>query len=274
MNNQRNLLLAVVLCGLLLFGWDSAMQYIYPPAPKETVRAEAAAAAGADSAAPKPTREGGLTDPAAIALERRDLASALNSPQRVAIAAPKLAGSIDLIGARIDDLTLKTHTETVKSDDPVRLFSPSGTPAQHFAQFGWVGEGVKVPDARTVWTAEGGPLAPGNPVVLTWPNGTGQVFKIELSVDDNYMIAAKQTVGNTSGGPIVLRPFAAVSRTSKTASASSWQLHSGPIGSFANSVNFKWDYDDVAQAGRVVPEGKADWIGFTDIYWMSALVPR
>jgi len=276
LDNQRNLLLAVVLCGLLLFGWDAGMNYFYPQ-PKEAVRAEATTSVATDGTAKtKPTREGGLTDPAAIALEKRDLATALRSPQRVRIAAPELAGSIDLVGARIDDLTLKAHTETVDRPDPVRLFSPAGTPAQHFAQFGWVGEGVKVPDSKAVWTAEGGPLAPGRPVTLTWPNGAGQVFKIELSVDDKYMITAKQTVGNASGRPIVLRPFATVSRTSATASSSSWQLHSGPIGSFDSAVNFDWDYDDVAEApGRsVAPEGKADWIGFTDIYWMSALVPQ
>ena len=270
MDNQRNLLLAVVLCGLLLFGWDAGMNYLYPQ-PKDAVRAEASAAPGAAKPA---SREGGLTDPGAIALERRDLASALKSPQRVRIDAPEVAGSIDLVGARIDDLTLKTHTETIKDPDPVRLFSPAGTPAQHFAQFGWVGEGVRVPNGKSVWTAEGGPLAPGKPVTLTWPNGAGQVFKIELSVDDKYMITAKQTVGNTGGGPIVLRPFATVSRTSETASYSSWQLHSGPIGSFGSAVNFDWDYDDVAEAGRVSPPGKADWIGFTDIYWMSALIPQ
>ncbi|MGX7953363.1 membrane protein insertase YidC [Tsuneonella sp. HG249] len=277
MENQRNLLLAVVLCGLLLFGWDAGMKYLYPQ-PPEAVRAQATASAAApgETAAATPTREGGLTDPAAIALERRDLASALQSPQRVRIAAPEVSGSIDLVGARIDDLTLKTHTETIEDSDPVRLFSPAGTPAQHFAQFGWVGEGVKVPDAKSVWTAEGGPLAPDRPVTLTWPNGQGQVFKIELSIDDKFMITAKQTVGNGAGGPIVLRPFATVSRTSATASSSSWQLHSGPIGSFDNAVDFDWDYDDIAEspARRVAPKGKADWVGFTDIYWMSALIPQ
>jgi YidC/Oxa1 family membrane protein insertase len=272
LDNQRNLLLAVVLCGLLLFGWDAGMSYFYPQ-PKEAILAEANARAASGTATPR-SREGGLTDPGAIAIEKRDLATALKSPQRVRIAAPELSGSIDLTGARIDDLTLKTHSETIADPDPVRLFSPAGTPAQHFAQFGWVGEGVKVPDSSAVWTAEGGPLAPGKPVTLTWPNGAGQVFKIELSVDDKYMITAKQTVGNAGGGPIVLRPFATVSRTSTTASSSSWQLHSGPIGSFGSAVNFEWDYDDVAEAGRVSPEGKADWIGFTDIYWMSALIPQ
>ena len=283
MDNQRNLLLAVVLCGLLLFGWDFAIQQVYPQ-PSEEVRREqavaAAAAPASDADAPARTREGGLADPAAQALEKRDLATALKSPQRVRIDAPAIAGSIDLVGARIDDLTLKGHRETVdKGSGPVRLFSPAGTPAQHFAQFGWVGAsesdgGVKVPDGQTVWQASGGPLAPGKPVSLAWSNGAGQRFGIEFAIDANYLITAKQTVANLAPGTIVVRPFAVINRTSKTASLDQWTMHSGPIGYFGSGVDFGTDYDDVSEASRLAPKGAAGWIGFSDIYWMSALVPQ
>ncbi len=277
MDNQRNLLLAVVLCGLLLFGWDAATKYIYPQ-PAETAKTHEVAAAAKPAESGKKvvrTREGGLTDPAAEALEARDLKTALASPQRVRIDAPAIAGSIDLVGARIDDLTLKTHRQTVeKNSGPVRLFSPAGTPAQHFAQFGWVGTNVKVPDGNTVWQASGGPLAPGKPVQLTWDNGQGQRFGIEFQIDEHYLITAKQTVANLAPGAIVVRPFALINRTSNTASASSWTLHSGPLGFFGNGVDFGTNYDDVVDAGKVSPEGEAGWIGFTDIYWLSALVPQ
>ena len=278
LNNQRNLLLAVVLCGLLLFGWDAAMKYVYPAPPQPAAQATATAEPGApaaDTAKVRHTREGGLTDPAAEALEQRDLATVLKSPQRVAIAAPEIAGSIDLVGARIDDLTLTSHRQAVeKKSGPVRLFSPAGTPAQHFAQFGWVGNGVKVPDGNTVWHASGGPLAPGNPVLLDWDNGQGQRFGIEFAIDDKYLITAKQTVANLAPGPVVVRPFALINRTSTTASIDQWTIHSGPIGYFGSGVDFGTDYSDIAESGRVTPEGKAGWIGFTDIYWMSALVPQ
>jgi YidC/Oxa1 family membrane protein insertase len=272
LSNQRNLLLAVVLCGLLLFGWDFAMQRMYPPAPEPR---NAAAAPAGDTKKVTRTREGGLTDAAAVALEKRDLATTLASPQRVRIDAPELAGSIDLVGARIDDLTLKSHTQAVdKASGPVRLFSPSGTPAQHFARFGWAGEGVKAPDANTVWQASGGPLAPGKPVTLSWDNGQGQRFGIEFTVDANYLITARQTIANLSQGAIVVRPIAQLSRTSTTASQSSYTLHSGPVGYFGNGVDFGTDYDDIGEAGKVAPTGDARWIGFTDIYWLSALIPQ
>ena len=57
MDNQRNLLLAVVLCGLLIFGWDAATRYFYPQ-PVETAataprapETQAASRAGLDATA-------------------------------------------------------------------------------------------------------------------------------------------------------------------------------------------------------------------------------
>ena len=278
MENQRNLLLAVLLCGVMLIGWDAGVNYFYPkPATPVTQKVEQQAAVPADQSEPAPrTREGGLIDPADIAAEEKGLEETLVSRERVKIAGKEIDGSINPVGARIDDITLSTHAQTVEKDSgPVRIFSPEGTPAQHFAQFGWVGEGVKVPNAQTVWQTKGGPLASGKPVTLTHDNGEGQLFTIELTVDDHYMITAKQTVANLSTGPVVLRPYALINRTSKTASTDTWNVHSGPIGNFDSAVQFGPNYDDLADdAAEGKTEGRAEWLGFTDIYWMSALVPQ
>ena len=278
MDNQRNLLLAVVLCGLLLVGWEAAVNYLYPQ-PAVEAQAEQVAAAGIDDgAAPtvRRTREGGLTDAGDIAEEARDLETELVSAERVKIAAPEITGSINPVGARIDDITLTTHRQMVDKDSgPVRIFSPAKTPAQHFAQFGWIGEGVSLPGADTVWQTSGGPLAPDTPVTLRHDNGEGQLFTIKLSIDDHYMITAEQTVANTAGGPIVVRPYSFINRTSKTASASTWNVHSGPIGNFGDAVQFGPDYEDLAEdAAEGETEGRAHWLGFTDIYWLSALIPQ
>jgi YidC/Oxa1 family membrane protein insertase len=281
-DNNRNLILAVVLSIVLFFGWQFAMNKYYPEpkhpaAPIPTLNTGSAdkMQGTAPPAKARPTREGGLQDAKDIALEQKDLSADLAAPGRVRIDAPKVLGSINPVGARIDDLELKTHRQTVaKKSPPERLFSPAGTPAQQFAQFGWVGQGIKVPDANTPWQASGGPLAPGKPVTLTWDNGQGQRFTILFSIDDQYMITAEQTVANTASGAVVVQPYAFINRTSRTASQDTWTVHSGPIGAFAGAVDFSNNYSDVAKAGEVTPEGAANWIGFTDIYWLSALVPQ
>ena len=281
MENSRNLILAIALMLALMFGWDWAMNQFYPQ-PEEAMVADkvdtpaenAALSASEDRAPARHSRTGGLVDPAEMAQERADLATALASPDRVAIDSPRLAGSIDLRGAKIDDLVLKDYDESVDGDEPVRLFSPNGTPMQHFAQFGWVGSNIAVPGLDTVWEAEGDVLAQGRPVVLSHDNGAGLRFEIRYSIDDDYMITVEQSVANTGGNAVVVQPFGVINRTSRTASEDIWIAHSGPIGVFGDAADYSVDYDDIDESNRISPEGNASWIGFTDIYWLSALVPQ
>ncbi len=278
MENQRNLILAIALSFLLLIGWDYAMQYFYPQPDEAMVEevADTPASRAAQSGETRHSRTGGLVDPALQAQEEVDVAKALASPDRLPIDAPRVAGSINLRGGLVDDIVLKDHTETSEKDSgPVRLFSPNGTPAQYFAQFGWVGSNLAVPGPQTLWEADGERLAPETPVTLTWDNGQGLTFAVRYSIDDNYMITAEQSVSNTSGDDVVVQPFGLINRTSRTASEDLWIAHSGPMGVFGDTAEYDLDYDDIDESGRISPEGgRTRWAGFTDIYWLSALVPQ
>ncbi len=275
MNNQRNLILAIILTGLLLFGWDTGIRYFYPHAnqPKPAATQAAAPATGV-----KATREGGLVNAADVALEAQDLKTALASPARVPIRAAGLSGSINLAGAVLDDLTVNRHTASVeKNSGPARIFSPAGTPAQQFAQFGWVGgkdAGIVLPTAATQWSVPAGAqLTPETPVTLSWTNPTGQTFQIVFSIDKDYMITAAETVVNRGPAPVSVQPFALLNRTDKTAALDSWNIHSGPFGAFDGKVSFGPNYGDVTASAPVTNSGQTNWLGFTDIYWMSTLIP-
>ncbi len=279
--NQRNLILAVVLTALILFGWEAGMRYLYPNADKASpVAAAPSAPAGTPAAEPspaaKPTREGGLMSDSDKALEAKDLASALNPAQRVAIDAPGLTGSINLVGGIVDDLSTRRHTAGIeKTSGLQRIFSPAGTPAQHYAQFGWVGEnGLAAPTAATVWTAPAGAkLTPASPVTLTWDNGAGQTYTLTYAIDADYMLTVTQGMRNAGAAPVSAKPFALINRTDKTASVDTWNVHSGPFGAFDGTVAFNPNYKDVLKAGEIANTGKPDWLGFTDVYWMSTLIP-
>ena len=289
MGNQRNFLLFILISLPLVFGWDALLQHWYPnmhKAPKvASAPASVPAASGVpaapvsaapDAAPAKPTREGGLTTPGEQAAEARSLDVALKGP-RVPVAAPGLSGSINLVGGVLDDLVVNRHKETLaKNSAPMRIYSPAGTPAQQFAQLGWVGApaGIALPDGATLWAAPAGAkLTPATPVTLSWANPTGQTFTLTFAIDDNYLVTVTQGVANKGTAPLALKPFALINRTDRTASVDSWQLHSGPFGAFDGSVNFDVKYKQVQEKGQLAMEGKPDWLGFTDIYWMSVLVP-
>ena len=272
MDNQRNLLLAVALSGLLILGWDMGMRYFYPQASLTGQTENVASTSESTVAVSAP---GNIDAGTAAATAPVDLAAALAAPERVRIDAPRIEGSINLIGAKIDDIELKDHRQSLDDDSgPVQLFAPQGTPQQYFAQFGWVGQGVALPTSDTVWQASGESLTAENPVTLTHDNGEGQVFSITLSIDDNYMINAEQSVTNIGAGPVVVRPFGLLNRNEAGATVDQWIVHSGPLGAFGETIEYGPDYDDLAEEGTYTPEGGApDWLGFSDIYWLGALIP-
>ena len=274
MSNQRNLLLAVALSFLLIIGWDMLVGRLYPQPETSGVvegmadtpaeRADVAAASG----------ELGSTAAAAPVTVESALGEGARGG-RVRIDAPRVAGSINLTGARIDDIVLKDYRESTDEDsDPVRLFAPEGTPVQHYAEFGFLANASRLP-AETVWEADGEVLTPATPVTLTHRGEDGLVYSIRLSIDEQYMISAEQRVDNAGSGAAVIQPFSYVARTSTTATDDFFVAHSGPMGVFGGSADYDWGYEDVAEnGGPVTPEGRAEWIGFTDIYWLSALVPQ
>ena len=273
MENSRNFVLVLTLSLAVLLGWQWAMEYFYPQPEEVPVTAEKVDTP-AEQAAVAHTRTGGLQDPAAIAQEKADLDVALASPSRVAIDSPRVAGSINLAGAFIDDVVLKDYAASADENDdqPVRLFSPRGTPAQQYSQFGFLVNGQKVAD-DALWSADGEVLTQDKPLTLTHDAGNGVELQLTYSIDDNYMLSVDQRVANRSGAPIVVQPYGLVGRTSDTASESLFIAHSGPIGAFGGGANYDYDYEDVDDARKVSPEGATDWIGFTDIYWLAAMVP-
>ena len=245
MDNHRNVIIAIALSFLLLVGWTSAMDFFYPQPEQalvqdkaDTPAEQAAIADGQAPAATRHTRTGGLVDPALQAQEKADLKTALASPQRIRIDAPRVAGSINLRGGVVDDVVLKDHMEGTGDDsEPVRLFSPNGTPAQQFAQFGYLINGTRIAD-DAVWQADGRVLTSETPVTLTHDLGDGVSASIRYSIDDEYMFTVEQKVTNTGPNPAVVQPYGYVNRTSRTASEDLWIAHSGPIGVFADAADY------------------------------------
>ncbi len=280
MNDQRNMILAILLSALVLIGGGWLAEKFYPqPKVKPPI---ASSASGTPS-----TASTGATPPASLPQTQvRDLAGALKSGPRILIETPKVRGSIALQGAVVDDLVLLKH-QTVhgKNASPIRLFSPSGTKMAHFAGFGWTGEGMNAPTATTLWTADGGKLTPATPVTLRWSNGQ-QDFAIKYTVDDDYMFGVEQSVINRAAGAVGARPNGFVSRSYGALGQSSalsapghdvdgWTMHVGPIGTFNGTTDYDIDYSTLDEAGANGTRfnGKGSWLGFGDSYWLSALAP-
>ena len=297
MDDKRNIIMAVLLTGIILFGWPLMMERFFPDmANKNEVVEQANAPANDQIPGDKSVPSTNGTDIATgiVSEKIRPLAAVLRENPRILIDTPRVKGSINLKGGRIDDLTLSDHTvDMSKNSAPVRLFSPSGTQDAYFSRVGWAGDGVAVPDDNTIWSADRSKLTPETPVTLTWSNETGQTYAIKLSIDDDYLITSEQNVINRSETPIALRPYGLINRKRDLenippSEASTWTIHSGPVGVYEGAANYDVDYKNLAGeepgffaslfgtsavAGTNSYDKEVSWLGFTDKYWLSALIP-
>lgn len=267
MDNSRNMILAFVLSALVLIGWTTLSERFFPtPKPATTAAQTGTAASNTPVTAPVVQASKKLRDVAAVRAE---------SP-RIIIDTPKLSGSINLRGAQIDDLVMTAYKETIKKDSPaVRLFAPSGSKNAFFSGFGWIGDGVQMPNAQTIWQADQPTLTPAKPVTLRWANTTGQSFAIKVSVDRDYMFSVEQSVANAGAGAIAARPYSYVSRFGQSKDLDTWTNHVGPIGAFNDSVNFDVDFSTLDEAGASGTrfQSKGGWLGFGDLHWLAAVIP-
>lgn len=275
MEDKRNLLIAILLTVVVLFGWQFVAERYLPQPEQPAASADADGTPNAaDSAAPSASDSAAADTPKA---QKTSLADALKSPNRVKIDTPKLSGSINLRGARVDDLLLLEHRQELPKDSPpVRLFAPAGTDDAYFARFGWVGQNITAPAADALWKASGQELTPGNPVTLTHGNDAGETYEIEFSIDENYLISVQQRFTNRGTGNAQVATFGILRREGEGPDDDQFNIHVGPMGVFDGQPDYDWDYDDVAEEPNSEVDFKSTggWLGFTDKYWLGALIPE
>ncbi|WP_116653324.1 membrane protein insertase YidC [Pelagibacterium sediminicola] len=286
MNDQRNMILAIVLSMAVLFGWQffiAGPQLEQAQRQAETAAEQQAAGEvardGLDIAAPQGEPGAGAATSSStdiLSFATRD--AALAASPRVPIRTPAVSGSINLVGAQIDDLHLLRYRETIDDDSPtITLLSPAGSPEPYFLEQGWVapaGSAIALPDGQTMWTLETGEtLTPETPVTLAWDNGEGLVFRRTIALDESYMFSITQSVENTGAAEIALYPYSRIMRLYTPRTQNFFILHEGPIGVLGDANLIEMSYGDLEGDGQRDYAATGGWLGFTDKYWATAIIP-
>ncbi|KAA0909767.1 membrane protein insertase YidC [Aquicoccus porphyridii] len=284
-DQNKNLILAVVLSMLVIIGW--AIMFPPPEPPQEQTTGETAIQGTDAPVAGAPTADAPAGDVANTTGATGTIGDLADAP-RITIDTPNLQGSISLLGGRIDQLSLKGYRESLdEGADIVSLLSPFGSDNAFYALYGWApGTGLgldAVPGPTTLWTLESGQtLTPQSPIQLSWANDAGLTFHREIAIDEKFMFTVTQSVENTGGSTVALAPYGVLARHGEPEDMKNFFiLHEGIVG-FADGQLTETDYDDVTDYAFDPAEGaraevtrvqESGWIGFTDHYWMATLIP-
>ncbi len=274
-DTSRNTILFVVCAVAIMVAYQ--VWVLGPQTKKHQLEAQRAASA----AAAAPHAAGA---PSSAALGVLSTPQALTASPQVAIDTPSLTGRITLRGARIDQLFLKGyHTTTDPRSPLVQLLRPEGTAHAWFIQTGWTNrDATDLPDLDAIqWTARpGAELTPATPLVLTYDNGQGVKFTRTIAVDDHALFTVTDQVANGAAQPASLRPYGLVEQQGLPADMNNSSIvHEGAIGMLGGEADAgKYTlklakYKEWKKKGYPDLISRGGWLGATEKYWLTALIP-
>jgi YidC/Oxa1 family membrane protein insertase len=260
---SKNVLFAIILSTIVLVSWST---FFEPPLVEENI--EKKIAQNEDISSPTINDEG--------IKNKITRTESINSTNRVKIENQNIKGSISLEGAIIDDIIFKNYKETLNGENKVTFLNPKNSSKEYFIETGWAAGGnekIKLPLDKSIWKVIGNNiLTPNNSIKLEWDNGEGLIFTKEIELDNKFLFKIKQSIKNNSNNAYQLYPYAQITRKGKPEGRQIYILHEGFLGVFGDELQEK-DFDDVEKEKFTVNANKG-WLGITDKYWLTAIVPE
>ena len=206
-----------------------------------------------------------------IEISRKD---ALIESERVEFENSNVIGTIALKGAAIDDLTFKNYNVELESDEKIILLGPRNIKEGYLIESGFVtsDKNIDIPTSETTWSIKGNKkLTENSPIKLSWTNDQGITFEKEISLDDKYLFSIKQRVINKTNGKYDFYSYGQIIRNEIPDIIDFLILHEGLIATLDDEL-IEEDYDDI-QEKKFTKTAQKGWLGISDKYWITSLIP-
>ena len=262
MENQKNLFLAIVISMAIIFGF----QLLVPQPERAPISEEQTFEENSVELSIQNTNT-------QIVINRDEV---ISSSGRVVFDNGKIKGSINLEGGFIDDLVLEEFRETLDpTSDLIEFLNPLGSQDAYYLDTGWVSSDstLELPNNKSIWETDKTSMGVDDPVKLFWTNSQGITFEKIISLDENYLFNVDQRVINNSDRSFDLFPFGLSKRQGIPEMQNFFILHEGPI-SITDGVLEEYDYDDLKENKKIKHTSIGGWIGITDKYWQTAIIPN
>ena len=269
---NKNVFIAVALSMSVLLFWSA---FFETPKPTQQTQIEKTQDVKNNS---QKSDDNGITPQINTVIQEKEVSrtESIQKNKRVNFENNKISGSISLVGGVLDDLSFKNYKKNIETNENVVFLNPKDTKDGYLIESGWasIGGKLEVPDNNSEWKLIGNSkLTPENPITLEWQNSSKLIFRKKIAIDQNYLFKISQEVENKSTDSIELYPYAQIIRNKKPDDLTDFFiLHEGFIGVLDEELK-EDDYKDIADK-KVSREASSGWIGVTDKYWMTALVPE
>ena len=265
MDNQKNLLLAVIFSIAVLIGYDFFF------APKKELQSNLNDIKN-DTL---PKKQGTESEAPSISEKLSSKSNNSNfNEKRVSFKSQRLEGSINLYGATIDEIILSDYFETINKEKKIKLLQKENSSSPYFLRMGWAStnKSLKLPNKDSLWKSLKN-VNTNETIQLEWNNNQGITIKREISFDENFMIKIEDTVFNKTGEAVELTNFSYIRRKNHRPANKFFILHEGPLGVFNDTLQ-EFSYDDIEEQKEIVESSTNGWIGYTDHYWQVAIFPE
>ena len=266
MDNQKNLLLAVVFSIAVLFGFDFFF------GPNKTVQKDNIID---NSESLKNDKSNSIDTEAPSIKAPPSLSEKQNNnynEKRINFKANRIEGSINLFGATIDEIILSDYFETIKKEKKIKLLQKENSNSPYFLRMGWVSTDKKLmlPNKDSLWKSK---TKTNNidPLEIEWTSKQGLKINRKISFDENFMITVEDIVLNQTGNNVELTNYSYIRRKNHRPENKFFILHEGPLGVFNDTLK-EFSYEDFEEQS-IVESSTNGWVGYTDHYWQVAIFP-
>ena len=200
---------------------------------------------------------------------------AINASKRVKFENNNVLGSISLKGAVIDDLRFKKYKTELNGDENIVLLNPRDVENGYIVETGWASnsKNIDLPNYNTIWNIKGNTvLTPTSPITLSWTNNQNITFIKKISIDDQFLFTIKQSVTNSTNNKYNFYTYGQIIRNKAPEITNFYILHEGLLGVFDDNL-IEEDYDDI-QEKKYSITANSGWLGITDKYWITSLIPQ
>ncbi|MBT4922140.1 MAG: membrane protein insertase YidC [Rickettsiales bacterium] len=257
MEDRKNLVIALILSVIIITSWNL---FVEKPKYDEYLQQKAI------YEAQNPTKI--ITNGAEETIIRAPKAIVKNSP-RINFETPEIMGSINQDTGYFDELILKKYKVSKDSHEDIQLLNKKLEPDSYFVDFSYITKSNQNLNNAATWQTNDTSFASGS---ITLTKATKQFsFKRVITLEGKYLFKITDIITNISEQIQEVKHYGLINRGFSFDTQSFLILHEGPLAvidgkleevTFKNLTKDKYDYKSV--------DG---WTGFSDKYWLTAIVP-